>query len=163
MKNEEQNNFEFFKFRTFSGINQSAQIVFITLLYVLMTVGYYFQVKVTGKMDGYSPGVSLLFVPLYEELIFRGLMLRFFEKYYGMVRGIIFVSILFGLWHLKNIFWLEANALSEQIVYTALFFSPVTCWITLKTRSVWPAVMIHYLNNFPYQAWIENLKNWFSS
>ena len=125
-----------------------------------MTIGYYFQVKATGKMDGYAPGVTLLFVPLYEELIFRGLLLKFFEKHYGMVKGIVFVSALFGLWHLKNIFWLEPSALQSQIVFTALIFSPITCWVTLKTRSVWPAVVIHYLNNFPIQAWIESIKMW---
>ncbi len=155
--NSEANNFEFFQFRKFFGIGQGLQICFVSFLFLLMTLGYFLQVKQTGKMDGYTPGVSLLFVPLYEELIFRGILLKFFEKSYGAIKALVFVSILFGLWHLKNIFWLEQDALVSQIVYTSLFFSPITCWITLKTRSLWFAVMIHYLNNFPLDAWVNVL------
>ncbi len=156
MKNE--NNFEFFQFRTLFGITQSVQIVIIAVLFATMTLGHYFSVLATGKIDGYAPGVSFLFVPIYEELIFRGLMLRFFEKHYGIVRAVIFVSILFGLWHLKNIFWLQPDAIKSQIFYTTFIFSPITCWITWKTRSLWFAVILHYLNNFPLQSWIDHFQ-----
>ena len=47
----------------------------------------------------------------------------------------------------------KKDLLSNQILYTALIFSPITAWITIKTRTVWPAVILHYLNNFPYEAW----------
>ncbi|MBK9324362.1 MAG: hypothetical protein IPM97_15665 [Bdellovibrionaceae bacterium] len=43
-------------------------------------------------------------------------------------------------------------------MFIQVFFSPITCWITLKTRSLWFAVMIHYLNNFPLDAWVNALK-----
>ncbi len=130
-------------------------MVLVTTLYATMTVGYYFMVQQTGKMDGYSPSVSMLFVPIYEELIFRGVLLKFFEKHYQKIRAVLVVSILFGLWHLKNIFWLDLSSLIQQIGYTSLIFSPITCWVTLKTRSVWPAVIIHYVNNFPIDAWVQ--------
>ena len=55
-------------------------------------------------MDGYAPSTSLLFVPIYEELLFRGVVLKYFESSYGWGRAILFTSALFGLWHLKNIF-----------------------------------------------------------
>jgi membrane protease YdiL (CAAX protease family) len=98
--------FEFFQFRKIALLSPGAQITLISVLYVTMTLGYYFSVQSTGKMDGYSPNVSLLFVPIYEELIFRGLGLKCFENRYGTVRAIIFTSILFGLWHLKIYFGL---------------------------------------------------------
>ena len=158
MNSETKNDFEFFQFRTLFGVTRAMQIAIITILYSMMTLGYYFSVQTKGKMDGYAPGVALLFVPIYEELIFRGVILRFFEKHYGAIRGIIFVSVLFGLWHLKNIFWLPPDALRDQLLYTALIFSPITCWVTLKTRSVWFAVMLHYLNNFPLQPWIDHFR-----
>ncbi|MBK9324363.1 MAG: CPBP family intramembrane metalloprotease [Bdellovibrionaceae bacterium] len=119
--NSETNSFEFFQFRKFFGVGQGMQICFASLLFLLMTLGYFLQVKQTGKVDGYTPGVSLLFVPLYEELIFRGILLKFFEKSYGAIKALVFVSILFGLWHLKNIFWLGQDALISQIVYTSFF------------------------------------------
>jgi uncharacterized protein len=143
--------FEFFEFRDFLGIPILLQITLITVLYVLMTIGYFFSVKSTGKMDGYPGSVSLLFVPIYEEAIFRGIVLRFFEKKYGFWSAIALSSALFAIWHLKNIFWLEPSQLIHQMVYTGLFFGPITALITLKLRSIWPSVAIHYLNNMPYK------------
>jgi membrane protease YdiL (CAAX protease family) len=143
--------FEFFEFKTFLAIPVLLQITLITVLYVVMTIGYFFSVRATGKMDGYPPSVSLLFVPIYEEAIFRGIILRFFEKKYGFWSAIALSSTLFAIWHLKNIFWLEPSQLIHQMVYTGLFFGPITAFITLKLRSIWPSVAIHYLNNMPYR------------
>jgi uncharacterized protein len=142
--------FEFFQFRSFLGVPVLLQITLIAILYVAITMGYFFSVKATGKMDGYPPSVSILFVPIYEEAIFRGVVLRFFEKKYGFWSAIALSSILFGIWHLKNIFWLEPSHLIHQMIYTGCVFGPVTAFITLKLRSIWPSVAIHYLNNMPY-------------
>lgn len=145
--------FEYFDLRPVYRLSATNQIIILTVLYVLTVVGYFFMVKRTGRMDGYGPSVSLLFVPIYEELLFRGLLLNYFRRHYRVVSAIIAVSVLFGLWHLKNIFWLDHQTLLRQIIYTTFFFSPLVCWLTLKTRNVWIAVMIHYLNNFPWEGW----------
>jgi membrane protease YdiL (CAAX protease family) len=147
MNESKVDHFEFFGFRNLYGISSGWQITIITALYIAMIASGYLQIQKTGKMFGYNPGVTLLFVPIYEELLFRGIMLRFFERNYGAVKATIAVSLLFGLWHLKNIFWLDATQLAIQMVYTAILFSPLVCWLTIKTRSAWPAVMVHYLNN----------------
>jgi len=145
----ENNIFEFFQFKKFGKINPAVQITVIAALYVGTVLFYYKQFKLTGKMDGYTPGVSLLFVPIYEELIFRGVLLKFLEKYYGRVVAVAGSSVLFGLWHLKNIFWLSHPDLIHQILFTTAIFGPIMALLTLKTRSLWPAVILHYLNNFP--------------
>jgi len=143
------NQFEFFQFKKIGPLGRGSQLLLLVFLYLGTIAGYWFQVKKTGKMDGYEPGVSIMFVAFYEEFIFRGWALKFFEQYYGKVRAIVFTSFLFGIWHLKNFFWLSEPALVHQILYTSLIFSPVLCWITLKTRTLWPAVILHFLNNFP--------------
>jgi membrane protease YdiL (CAAX protease family) len=143
------NSFEFFQFKKIGPFSQGVQIILVTLLYLGTIGGYWLQVQKTGKMDGYEPGVSIMFVAFYEEFLFRGVMLKFFEKHYGKLRAIIFTSFLFGIWHLKNVFWLNQSDLLKQVLYTALIFSPVLSWVTLKTRSVWPAVILHFLNNLP--------------
>lgn len=157
MNDHNNSNFQFLEFRLVCGLGRTPQIFVIASLFTLMTFGYYFEVQTTGRMAGYSPGVSLLFVPIYEEIIFRGVFLKYFEKFYNWKIAILMVSLLFGLWHLKNIFWLDAYVLSKQIAYTALIFSPIMCLITIKTRTVWPAVALHFLNNFPYKAWLSHL------
>jgi membrane protease YdiL (CAAX protease family) len=45
--------------------------------------------------------VMVVLAPLYEELIFRGWILK---KW-----GLVISCILFGLWHLKNLFYFEVN------------------------------------------------------
>lgn len=147
--------FEYFRPRKVLGISGDLQLAIVALLYGLITWMYFLEYKETGKVAGYNPGVSLLFVPIYEEMIFRGIFLKYFKTQYGNLQSILIVSILFGLWHFKNIFWLSSDALISQIAYTSLIFSPILAWITIKTRSIWPAVILHYLNNIPWHDLIN--------
>jgi len=54
------------------------------------------------------------------------------------------------LFHLRNIYWLEPAALARSMAYTGLLLGPILGWVTLRTRSVWPAVCLHYVNNLVY-------------
>lgn len=152
--------FEYFQIRPISKVGVTPQILIIVLLYVLTTFGCYFQVKSTGKMYGYPIGVAMLFVPIYEEMIFRGILLRIFENLYKPLIAVVFVSFLFAIWHLKNIFWLNQSQLIGQMLFTGFIFSPVACWLTLRTKSIWPAVIVHYINNFPFDGWSDYLKGY---
>ena len=44
------------------------------------------------------------------------------------------------------------------MLYAAFFFGPLTAYVTLRARSLWPAVVLHDLNNFPYEAWAQRLR-----
>jgi membrane protease YdiL (CAAX protease family) len=35
------------------------------------------------------------------------------------------------------------------MLYTTLIFGPVTAVLALKTRTIWPGAILHYLNNLP--------------
>ena len=100
-------------------------------------------------MLGGAPEVWILFVPITEEILFRGIVLGALEIAYGRWRALVVSSLLFGLWHLKNIFWMTDADLMRQISYTTLFFGPVTAVLALRLRTIWPGVILHYLNNFP--------------
>lgn len=146
--------FEYLQLKRTLGLGPLTQTLLVAVLFTLTTLGYFFEVKAFGKMDGYSANVTLLFVPIYEEILFRGILLEAFEKLWGWVAALILTSLLFGLWHLKNIFWLSPMDLGIQIAYTALVFAPIVGLVTLKTKSVWPAVILHYLHNFPVRGWM---------
>jgi membrane protease YdiL (CAAX protease family) len=74
--------------------------------------------------------------PLTEEFFFRGLLLRGFEQRYGGSAAIGLTTVLFSLAHLNPV----------QLPAT-LFLGFYLGWLTLRTRSVWPAVIAHAANN----------------
>ena len=139
--------FELLQFRRFGPIGPALQIAVVTALYVATTLLLARSVRMTGKMMGYDPDVWILFVPITEEILFRGLILGALEIAYGPARAVAVSSLLFGLWHLKNVFWLTDHQLIHQMLYTGLIFGPMTAVLALKTRTIWPGVILHYLNN----------------
>jgi hypothetical protein len=139
--------FEQLRFRQFGPIGPALQIAVVAGLYGATTLLLARGVRLTGKMMGYGPDVWILFVPITEEILFRGLIVGALEIAYGPVRVVAISSPLFGLWHLKNVFWLTDDQLIHQILYTGLIFGPVTAMLALKTRTIWPGVILHYLNN----------------
>jgi membrane protease YdiL (CAAX protease family) len=141
--------FELLHFRRFGPIGPALQMTIIAALYVATTLLLARGVRLNGKMMGYDPDVWILFVPITEEILFRGLILGALEIAYGPVLAVAISSLFFGLWHLKNIFWLTEYNLIHQMLYTGLIFGPITAVLALKTRTIWPGVVLHYLNNFP--------------
>ena len=126
---------DFFELRKVWGITPFFQAVLIIALFLLMA----FQMEILN--------VRLLFVPIYEEVIFRGLILGFLMGKMSDRGAIIASSALFGLWHLKNFSSMETQALISQVVYTGVILGPILAWIAIKKKTIWPGVIIHYLNN----------------
>jgi membrane protease YdiL (CAAX protease family) len=128
--------FELLRFRRFGPVTPVVQMGILAALYVATTLIFARQVQPAGKIAGYPPDVWILFVPITEEILFRGLILGALEIAYGPARAVVLSSVFFGLWHLKKL-------------YTTLIFGPVTAVLALKTRTIWPGAILHYLNNLP--------------
>ncbi len=140
---------ELLQFRKLWLLTPSVQIGIVTVLYVLTTLLFARGFRLTGTMLGGSPEVWILFVPITEEILFRGFILGALERAYGAAWAIILSSALLGLWHLKNTFWMTNGDLESQMLYTAFLFGPITAALALKLRTIWPGVILHYLNNLP--------------
>ena len=82
-------------------------------------------------------GLSLVVAaPLGEELLFRGLGYRGIERRHGLGLGALAVSFIFAAVHL--------NATG----FGALFMvSMALCWVTTKTKSLIPAILLHAAYN----------------
>jgi membrane protease YdiL (CAAX protease family) len=91
----------------FSPVMQTAAIAF---LYATTTLLFVRTFRLTGRMLGGAPDVWILFVPISEEILFRGIILGALELAYGRVWAVIGSS--------------------------TLFFGPVTGILVLKIRSV---------------------------
>src|SRR6516162_6043717 len=80
--------FELLHFRRFGPIDPALQNTVVAALYVATTLLLARDVRLTGKMMGYDPDGWILFVPITEEILFRGLILGALEIAYGPVRAV---------------------------------------------------------------------------
>jgi membrane protease YdiL (CAAX protease family) len=78
---------------------------------------------------GFGPGVG-------EELWCRGFLGRGLVGHYGLVLGILFTSVLFGLMHIEPM----------QIIYAPVI-GAVLHYVYWTTRSLWLSMLLHAFNN----------------
>jgi membrane protease YdiL (CAAX protease family) len=79
-----------------------------------------------------------------EELLFRGFLLLAAVKLLGEMIGILFICLLFGLFHLQGT-GLTPEGLS--MVITTFTMSLLLISIIFYTKSIWPAVTFHITGN----------------
>lgn len=100
----------------------------------------FFEQILEEMMSSRSPWVIILMVigaPILEEMLFRGIILDGFLHHYSPQKAIIWSSILFGLVHLNP--W----------QFVAAFFGGLLIgWVYWQTRSLLPAMFIHFVMNF---------------
>jgi membrane protease YdiL (CAAX protease family) len=71
-----------------------------------------------------------------EELLFRGYVQRQFERGLGVTWAIALTGVVFGLYHIQLTKVLPLAVLGVYMAY-----------ITWRTGSLWPAILVHFLNN----------------
>lgn len=82
-----------------------------------------------------------------EEVAFRGVILAMFLRFYNQPKAILFSALGFGAIHLGNLLsggdpvWVVGQAVWAAIL--GLFYG----YVTLKTNSLLPAMIVHYLSN----------------
>jgi len=143
--------FNFFSFRAISWKAVLISIVlgvclFILIWYIgsfwnglLSLFGYQFSSS-TSDYSVWSFVLTILFVGILpgicEEIAHRGLVLGGIKKN-GAIRAILFCGLLFGLMHF--------NITQFGYAFVAgMFF----CFVTLLSRSIYPAMIMHFTNNF---------------
>ena len=93
---------------------------------------------------------------IFEEVLFRGLILGYLLKHSGQTEAIVVSSILFGLWHiLPSLNFAKTNekanglplaTITGTVVFTAItgvFFA----WLRVESGSIVAPIMIHYVAN----------------
>ncbi|GGA72709.1 CPBP family intramembrane glutamic endopeptidase [Ornithinibacillus halotolerans] len=75
--------------------------------------------------------------PIYEEIFYRGFLYRWLRTKYGVLNGILVSSFIFMLVHIPTY-----NSLPYTFVSGVVF-----AWTYEKTKSVYPAMIIHGLFN----------------
>lgn len=142
-------NFEPFGLKHIGFLSPGIQIFLICLLFVITVLLQYRVFKKTGKtLSGRFPSITFFFFcPIYEEVIFRGFILFGLMAIYSTAWSVIISSLLFGLWHFKNIFSYSKKELTLQILSTTFLLGPITAFLTIWTGTIWIAVIVHYIIN----------------
>lgn len=106
----------------------------------LFTEHFIIMEKIISPLTNGNIVVSLLTVgivaPFTEEFIFRGVIFKTLNKNISILWTIIIQAIFFGLFHGNLI----------QGTY-ATFLGLVFGYITYRTKSLWPAIVMHIINN----------------
>ncbi|MCY4256763.1 MAG: type II CAAX endopeptidase family protein [bacterium] len=119
-----------------------AQIVVVWLIYAPFQFFFEFDVSEAARdltnRAATNADITLLFLsvvvgaPIFEELFFRGLVLRAFERKWGTLMGVLASSLLFGAVHLQP---LQFPAL--------VVFGIIAAWLTKRYMRLGPAIWAH--------------------
>lgn len=81
--------------------------------------------------------INIALIPaICEELLFRGYVLRAFEKSWGPIAAVLVSGLIFGLFHIQlgNVFPLATLGI-------------VLALMTWLSGTIWPAIIAHFINN----------------
>ena len=84
--------------------------------------------------------LTVVIAPFVEEVFFRSFLYQAFRKRYGVTVGILISAVIFGLFHFSFLVVLPV------FVLIGIFLG----YIFEKFHSVYPAIMLHALNNFVF-------------
>ena len=87
----------------------------------------------------------LALVPgIWEELVFRGVIMRNLERHFDQWQAIVISAVLFGLFHLGNLWATDDGAAVIAGVIAATLLGLGWGYIVVGTGSVLPAMLLHY-------------------
>lgn len=89
-----------------------------------------------------------------EEIGWRGYLVWALCSKYRTMTGLLLSSVIWGLWHVPLLvsgLYMPGTPLWYQITTFLLLILPMGCVIgmlTLRSRSLWPAILFHTLHNY---------------
>ena len=139
--------------------------LFILLYFVRTVIGAMIENKLHNQLQILKqPTTWIVFMSLIlsyflvfvaflgEEYGWRYYLQPILQKRYGMIKGVLILGIVWGIWHLPlNLFYYNnlsygiQSILAQQITCISLgiFFA----YAYMKTESIWCVVILHFLNN----------------
>ncbi len=119
------------------GIQYSITLPISTQIPMSDAIREAFSMAMGNPSNIFSIATLVILAPVFEELIFRGIILNGLLKRYSPVLSIVVSSLLFAAVHLNP--W--------QFV-SAFFLGLFIGWVYLRTKSISLAIIIHAFNNF---------------
>jgi len=111
---------------------------------------------ITGEFPPRSWGILFSLPSIFEEIAFRGVILVLFTRFFSKPKAIFLSAISFGAYHLLGVIGgLDPTWAAGQAIWAAIlgvFYG----YITLKTGSLLPAILVHYLGNLFISSWLSS-------
>jgi membrane protease YdiL (CAAX protease family) len=98
---------------------------------------------------------SFALVPLVEEITWRGYVLGRFSEALGPGAAVVATAVPFALLHTQ---YVSADPAMMLATFSVLIISFATCFATIRTGTIWPAVIAHAIVNSPIEGalgWIR--------
>lgn len=112
-----------------------------------ITVGFIGMVFDSARyLPPESTGVLLSLPAALEEVTFRGVLLFTLLYHFSTRKALVVSSVAFGLTHLVNILFMDPVFVLGQVgwaILQGIFFG----YLVIKTDSLFPAMIVHYLSN----------------
>ena len=86
--------------------------------------------------------MAVCVAPFVEELVFRGVLLSGLASRMRVGWAIVVSALIFGCAHLPDF------KFAWYAIPTLVLLGLALGWIRIKTRSLWPAIVLHATNNF---------------
>lgn len=138
-----------------SGLIKSLafSLVFVALLRVLDYLGYkeIINKNVPWDRSFFLYLSTFVFLAFQEELMFRGVIFKVWEKHKGFLIALFISSVLFGLEHLLYPAMGFTRITTDRAVTSALF-GPVLVLIAFRTKNIWGVTLSHFLYNASFLA-----------
>ena len=100
--------------------------------------------------------LSMILIGWIEEIIFRGFLLKKKEKRRGLKVAIIISSVTFGIGHILNLVSQPGFETFLQVIY-AIAFGFMFVYVFLKTKSLWPCIILHSIIDFTAMLQGDNM------
>lgn len=108
--------------------------------------------------------VENLIFSLGEEIGWRGLLVPELAKMTSFTKTALLSGIVWAAWHIPGIFLADLNSGGTPNWYAAIMFTVMIiaisfpfAWLTLKSGSLWPAVLLHTTHNIFIQGFFDRL------
>lgn len=103
--------------------------------------------------------LSVLTWAIWEEILFRGVILNILLKNYSTKNAIFIDGVIFGLYHLFNLLGGVDLFFILMQVTSATFGGLIYAYMYIKTENLVPCMICHYLHN----VLLSIMEQWFSN
>jgi len=101
----------------------------------------------SGDLNPHYPSLLISFPSIFEEAVFRGIVLTVFLSKYSDRNSIIFSSLGFGLMHALNLVNGADLVWTLGMMVWAFIIGLFYGYVFVRTRSLLPSMIVHYLGN----------------